>query len=159
MAAWAVLQFGASVFESRAGRETAEQLRHAMDATGDHRGGEVVGAGDDVGDDLGFGGIRNGWLEDADDGGGARVAEGTDFAEYGWVALQDGGPETVGQDHGAGGGRAVVARVEEAAENGMEAHHFEVRCRLLRRRGFRAARPDRPMSEADGRESPNARWI
>ncbi len=50
-------QLGAGLFERRAGGEAAEQLGHAMDAAGDHGGREMMRAGDDVGDDLGFGRI------------------------------------------------------------------------------------------------------
>ena len=70
------LEFGAGRFRGGAGSEAAEQLGHAMDAARDHRGGEMMRAGDDVGDDFGFGGIGNRWLEDADDGGGGACRAG-----------------------------------------------------------------------------------
>ena len=50
------------------GARRREDLGHAMFAAGDHGGGEMMRAGDDVGDDFGFDGVGNRWLEDADDG-------------------------------------------------------------------------------------------
>ena len=44
-----------------------------MDAASDHGGVEVVRARNDVGDDGGIGGIRDGGFEDADDRGGAGI--------------------------------------------------------------------------------------
>ncbi len=103
-----------------------------MDAAGDHRGGEMVRAGDDVGDDFGFGWIRHGRFENADDGGGARAAgiAGIEFdglAEDGGIAVERGGPEAIGEHDGAGGVGAVIVRVEQAAEHRVQAHHFEIR--------------------------------
>ena len=46
-------QLGASLIEGDTGSETAEELSHAMDTAGDHGGGEMMRAGDDVGDDFG----------------------------------------------------------------------------------------------------------
>ena len=118
-------------FECRAGSEAAEKFGHAMDAAGDHGGGEMVRAGDDVGDDFGFGGIRHGRFEDADDGGRARAAgvagiELDSFADHGGIAVERVGPEAIGEDDGAGGVGAVIVRVEQAAENGVQAHDVEV---------------------------------
>ena len=119
-------QLGARLFERDAGREPAEQLGHAVDAAGRHGGGEVVRAGDDVGDELRFGGIGDGRLEHADDGGGAR-AEPDGLAEDGGVGGERAGPEAVGQDDGALRGGAVVSLVEQTAQDGTETHHLEVR--------------------------------
>jgi hypothetical protein len=47
-------QLAASLVESDAGSELTEEFGHAMDAARDHRGGEVVRAGDDVADDFGI---------------------------------------------------------------------------------------------------------
>ena len=51
-------QFSARLIESDAGGETAEQLSHAVHASGDHGGGQVMWAGDNVGDDFCIGRIR-----------------------------------------------------------------------------------------------------
>ena len=88
-------QLGAGLFDVRAGGEAAEKFGHAMDATGDHGGGEVVRAGDDVGDDFSFGWVRHGGFEDADDGGGAGAAgiAGIEFdglADDGRIAVERG---------------------------------------------------------------------
>src|SRR5581483_3233266 len=74
------------------------------------------------------GGIGDAGFEDADDGGSARAEgpEADDFAEHVRVAVEGGGPEMVGEDGGALGGGAIVALIEEAAEDGAEAHHFEI---------------------------------
>src|SRR5271154_6285266 len=97
-----------------------------MHAAGNHGGGKMMRAGDDVGDDFGFGGIGDGRFKNADNGGGARVqAEGV--ADYRGVALADGGPETVGEDGGTGGVGAVVAIVEQAPEDRAKAHDVEIR--------------------------------
>ena len=61
-------QFGARLLERRARRQPAEQLRHPMDAPGHHRRRQMMRAGDDVGDDLGFRRIRHRRFQHADDG-------------------------------------------------------------------------------------------
>src|ERR1700740_165873 len=99
-----------------------------MNAAGNHRGGKMVRAGDDVGDDFGFGWIGYGWVENADDGGGARAAgvAGIEFdslADDGRIAVEGGGPETIGQDDGTCGVGGVIVRVEQAAEDWREAPH------------------------------------
>src|ERR1700681_5074361 len=96
-----------------------------MDAAGDHGGGQMMRAGDHIGDDFGFGGIRNGGLEDADDGGGARV-EPNLLADYGGIAFENGGPEAIGEHGRAGGIGAVVTHVEEPAEDWVQTHHCEI---------------------------------
>ena len=121
-------QLGAGLVESGAGREAAEELGHAVDAAGDHGGGEMVRAGDDVGDDFRVGGIRDGRLEDADDGSEtvADAAEAKRFADDRGIALEGGGPEAIGEDDHARGVGAVVLRADEAAEDGMQAHDAKV---------------------------------
>ena len=54
------------------------------------------------------------------------------------------GPEAIGEDDGAGGVGAVIARVEQAAEDGVQAHHVEVGAVRRRRRGLRGVRRGRP---------------
>jgi hypothetical protein len=100
-----------------------------MLAACDHGGGEVVRAGDNVRDDLRGDGIRNGRLEDPDDGGGARSGEAVEaegFSEDGRVRVEGLGPELIGEDDGAGGVGSVVGGAEQPAENGAQSHDFEV---------------------------------
>ena len=101
-------------------------FRHAMDAAGDHGCGKMMRAGDDVGDDFGFGGIRHAWLQHADDHGRAS-AEANIFADDGGIALHYVGPKAIGEDGGTGCVGAVVVRVEQAAEDRMQAHYIEIR--------------------------------
>ena len=61
-------KFGARRFEVDPRRQPAEEVGHAMDAPIDHRRGQMVRARHDVGDDFGFGRIRDRRLEHADDG-------------------------------------------------------------------------------------------
>ncbi len=67
-------QVGARCVKVCAGSQAAEEFGHAMHAAGDHGRGEMVWAGDDVGDDFSFGWIWHGRFKNADDGGGARAA-------------------------------------------------------------------------------------
>ena len=121
-------QFGASLVESGAGSELAEELGHAMDAARDHRGGKMVRAGDDVGDNLGVRGIWDRGFKDADDGGGtiANAAEANGFADDVRIFVESGRPETIGEHDDASSVGAVVSRSEETAEDRMKAHDFEV---------------------------------
>src|SRR6266481_7997891 len=123
-------QLGASLIESDIGSETAKELRHAMEAARNHRGREVVRAGDDVGDDFGVLGIGDGGFEDADDRGSAVAhgapAEADRFAENGRILAKSGRPETIGENDDAGSFGAVVLRSDETAEDRVQAHHFEV---------------------------------
>ena len=84
-------EFGARGVESGAGSEAREDFGHAMFAAGDHGGGEMMRAGDDVGDDLGFHGIGHGRLKNADDGGGARALEAFEpdgLADHAGIGVQ-----------------------------------------------------------------------
>ncbi len=86
-------------------------------------------AGHDVGDDLGLGGIRHGWLEHAHDGRHSPTEAGVQpdgLADEGWVTFER-RPETIGQHHRAGCIRAVVARVEQPADHWTQPHHVEIR--------------------------------
>ena len=74
-------QLGARRLDVGAWREPAEQLRHPMLAAGDHRRRQVMRAGDDVGDELGFSRIRHRRFEHADDHRRAR-AEADRLAEH-----------------------------------------------------------------------------
>src|SRR2546422_1032922 len=121
-------QLGASLIEGGTGSKTGKELRHAMDAAGDHGCREVVRAGDDVGDDFRLLGIWDGGFEDSDDGGKpiANTAKAKGLAEHGGIAFEHGGPETIREYHGAGGLGAVVLRSDETTEDRVEAHDFEV---------------------------------
>jgi hypothetical protein len=83
-------------------------------------------AGDDVGNDLGFRGIRHRRFEHADDGGGTR-AEPDVLAQHVGIALERRRPVSIGQHGGARGSRAIVVRVEKAAEDRMQSHDAEIR--------------------------------
>jgi hypothetical protein len=122
------LKFGADLFERRTGRQPAKQLSHAVDAAGHHGRREVVGTGDHVGDNLGFGGIGNGRFKHTDHGGRSRSKrfQPDDFPDHRWIALEHGGPETVRQNHRAGGGRAVVAHIDQPSQHRMQPHHVEI---------------------------------
>src|ERR1041384_794039 len=92
-------QLGASLIECGAGSETSKDLGHAMDTPGDHGRGEVVRAGDHVGNDFGILGIWDAGFEDTDDGG-RPIAKGSaikanGFANNRRIFLKSCGPETI----------------------------------------------------------------
>ncbi len=68
-------ELGACGFEGGSGSEAGEDLGHAVFAAGDHGGGQMMRAGDDVGDDLGRHRVGYGRLKHADDDGVARAGE------------------------------------------------------------------------------------
>src|SRR5580704_13893206 len=123
-------QLGAGLIEGGTGSETAKELSHAMDTTGDHGGGEVVRAGDDISNDFGVLGIWDAGFEDADDGGrpiakdAAIKANG--FADDRRILFKSGGPETIGENDDAGSAGAVVLRSNETTEDWVKAHNIEV---------------------------------
>ena len=119
-------QLGPRGLERNPWRETAEELRHPVAAVRDHRRAEVMRARHHVRDDLGVGGIGHRWLEDADHRGGAR-AKADDPADDGRIAVQCSRPEPVREDRRPRGFRAIVLRVQEAAEHGAKPHHVEER--------------------------------
>src|SRR5271168_1697013 len=91
-------QLGARLVEGGTGSETAKELGHAMDTAGDHGGGDVVRAGNDIGDDFGVLGIGDAGFENTDDSG-RTIAKDTDvkancFADDRRIFLESGGPET-----------------------------------------------------------------
>src|SRR5258707_4454771 len=103
-------ELSSRLLEIRVRREPAEKFRHAMDAPVLHGRGEMMGAGDNVGDDFGILGIRDRGFEDADDSG-SSIAEATakanGFTDDRRIALESGRPKTIGQDDHASGLRAV----------------------------------------------------
>src|SRR5216683_4111967 len=121
-------ELSARLLEIHARREPAEKLRHAMDAPVLHRRGEMMRAGDNVGNDFSIRGILDRGFEDADDSGRsiAEAAEPDSLADHGRVALHHGRPETIGQDDYASSFSTVVLRADETTEDGMEAHHVEI---------------------------------
>src|SRR5438445_6669552 len=123
-------QLGASLIQGGTGSQAAKELRHAMDTASDHGGGDVMRAGDDVGDDFGVLGIGDAGFEDADDGGGP-IAKYTDikpnsFSDDRRVFLKSGGPETIGENDDAGRVGAVVLRSDETTEDRVKAHNIEI---------------------------------
>jgi hypothetical protein len=90
-------QLGARLIEGGTGSETAKEFSHAMDTAGDHGGGDVVRAGDDIGDDFGVLGIWDAGFEDADDGGRPiakdAAIEANGFADDRRIFFKSGRPE------------------------------------------------------------------
>src|SRR5713101_7133891 len=121
-------KLGASLLEIYTGSEAAEEFGHAMDTAGDQGSGEMVGAGNNVGNDFSVRGIWDRGLEDANDRGRsiAHAAEANAFTDDGRIALESGGPETISQDDDASGFRTVVLLADETAEDGMEAQHVYI---------------------------------
>src|SRR5260370_31964864 len=119
----------ARLLEIRARREPAKKFRHAMDAPVLHRRGEMMRAGDNVGDDFSIRGKLDRGFEDADDSGRSiaeAAAEANGFTDDGRIAPESARPETIGQDDDGSGLRTVVLRPHETTQHGMEAHHAEI---------------------------------
>ncbi len=122
-------QLRARRFQIRARRQPGEQFRHAMYAAGHHGGRKMMRAGDDVGDDLGVLRIRDARLQNTHHRGRARIEERTEadcFAEHRRIALQRRRPESIGQDHRAGGIGAVILRIQQPAEDRTQPHGLEI---------------------------------
>src|SRR5712692_6013721 len=117
-------QLGASLIEGDTGSKTAKQRGHAMEPVGDHGGGKVMRAGDDVGDDFGILGIWDGGFEDADDGGRAiahgPAAKPDGFAEDARIFPKSGRPETIGENDDPGSFGTVVLTADETTEDRVE---------------------------------------
>src|SRR5215813_11892425 len=122
-------QLSTSLVESGSGRETAEKFSHAMNAAGDHGRGEMMRAGDDVGDDFGVLWVWDAGLEDANDFHRplTNAAEENSLADYRRLFAKGGGPETIGKNDDSGSVWAIVLRPNETPEDGMKAHHIEKR--------------------------------
>ena len=112
-----------------AGRQPAKYFGHAVLAALYHRCGQVVRAGDNVGDDIRIGGVWNRWFQNSDDGCGANLPHATQpnhLSYYLGIATERGGPELVSEHDRASGARPIVSRVEQAPQHRLETHHFEV---------------------------------
>ena len=88
-----------------------------------------MGAGDDVGDDLGLYRIGHRRFQNSDDDRGTpsfgRVkAHG--LSNQGGVGVEGRAPESVGQHHGAGCIGTIVRGAEQASHHGVKSHHVEV---------------------------------
>src|SRR6266403_974719 len=122
-------QVDAGLLKGDTGSETAKELGHTVEPVGDHGGGKVMRAGDDVGDDFGILGIGDGGFEDADDGGRAiahgPAAKPDGFADDARIFPKSGRPETVREHDDPGSLGTVVLWSDETAEDRVEAHDFE----------------------------------
>ena len=144
-------KLGARGLEIGRRRQPAEELGHPVHAPVDHRRVEMVRAGDDVGDDLGFLRIRHRRLEHANDRR-RPIAQADGPADDGWVA-----PEARSSRTGASGRPRPSAfgpsspGVEQAAHDRPQAHDLEIRSADdAGANGARVAEPDH--RELDGRE-------
>ena len=91
-----------------------------MNAAGDHRGGQMVRAGDDVADDFRIRGIGNAGFEDANDRGGAiaDASEANRLADHAGIFFEDGRPEAIRENDDAGRVGAVVLRSDRRPRTG-----------------------------------------
>ena len=124
-----------------------------MYAASDHGGGEVMRAGDHIGHNVGIRRIGHTGLQDANHGSGAvaDAAQADCFANHVGILFEDGRPEAIGENDNARSVGPIVLGADEAAENGMEAHHVEVGSAHHATLNFaRLAEPDH--GEADDRE-------
>src|SRR5262249_48980404 len=123
-------QLGASLIEGDTGSETTKQLGHAMDTAGDHGGGEVVRAGDDIGDDFGVLRIWDAGFEDADHGRRPIAKDTTikanGFADDRRIFRKSGRPETIGENDDSVSVGAVVLGPDESTEDRVKSHDIEV---------------------------------
>src|SRR5580704_14540047 len=121
-------QLGAGLIESDSGSQTSEKLRHAMDAARHHGCGEMMRAGDNVGDDFGFFGVGDARLEHADDCRGpiTDTAEANRFTEDRRVLVKSSGPETISENDDTGSLGTVILRFDQAAEDGGKTHDVEI---------------------------------
>src|SRR5712692_5762271 len=122
-------QFDAGLLERDTGSETAKELGHTVEAVGDHGGGKMMRAGDDVGDDLRILGVGDGGLEDADNGGGAiahgPAAKPDGFAEDGRILPKSGRPETIGENDDVAS--LNYARLTQADHGELDGREFTER--------------------------------
>src|SRR5215469_2029574 len=88
----------------------------------------MVFAGHHVGDDFRLLRIGYAGFENADDRGNPLVnaPEANGFADDVRILLESSGPETISQNHHAGGLGAVVLGANETPKNGVETHDLEI---------------------------------
>src|SRR5205814_4921298 len=72
------IELGASGWQIHPRCEPREQFGHAMYSACNHGCRKMMRAGHDVGDDLSLLRIRNAWLQDTHDSGGARISKGAE---------------------------------------------------------------------------------
>ena len=120
------LELGPGRFDSGTRRQPTEDFGHAVLAAGDHRGRQVVRAGDDVRNHLGFRRVGDRRLQNADDRGRAR-AETDGPADHRRIALERRHPEAVREHDGSSRVRAIIAGVDEASQYRTQSHHIEIR--------------------------------
>ena len=113
-------------FQIHAGSEPPEDLRHPMLAAGDHRCRHVMGAGHDIGDHFGFGRVRHGRFQHADNGGQTR-AEADRLADDRRIAFERRHPEPMREHRRPRRIRAIVAGIEQTAQDRTQSHDVEVR--------------------------------
>ena len=99
-----------------------------MDASGNHGGGKVMRAANHIDHHLCFARIRHGWLENTHNGGRtcAEALKTDRPTEDRGVFFKSGIPEAIGEDRGTGSVGAVIAHVQQAPEDRVQAHHFEI---------------------------------
>jgi hypothetical protein len=121
-------QLGAGLVESGAGSKLTEKFGHAMDAAGDHGGGKMMRADDQVADNLSVRRIGHRGFKDADDRSGtiAKTAESYGLADHIRIFFVNGGPETICQHDNARGLCTTVLRSDETAENRTQTHYIKV---------------------------------
>ncbi len=103
-----------------------------MDSSGHHRCRQMMRTGNNIGNDLGFRGIRNRRFQHTDDRCHARARGITrielhGLADHGRILFHDRRPETIRQDYRARGLWTVIVRVEQAAEHRVQSHDLEIR--------------------------------
>src|SRR5215467_10244950 len=120
-------QLGTRLVEGGSRSKTPEELRHAMDAPGDHGRVEMMRACHHVGDDFRVLWIWNTGLEDAYDRCKpvSYAAEANLSADDGTIFPKRGRPETIGENDHASGVGTVVRRSDESPQNGVKPHHVE----------------------------------
>src|SRR5580704_19094742 len=121
-------QLSAGLIDGDSRSETPEKLRHAMDAPSDHGCGEMMRAGDDVGNNFGILRIWDARLEHANDCRGAipDATQANGFADDRRILVKRVRPETVREHDNARIVRTVVLRSNQTAEHGTQAHHIEI---------------------------------
>src|SRR5580704_4597253 len=88
-----------------------------------------MGAGDDVGDDLGLYWIGYRRLQDTNDDCGTpsfASVEAQGLSNQGGVGVEGGTPEPIGQHYAARCIGTIVRGTQQASHGGVKSHHVEV---------------------------------